>query len=193
MANAPKPRATLADHARALDEGRRVELIDGELIERAAPTWDHGSAQLKLGEELGPINRGAGGPRGPGGWWLAVEVDVLYPRFDEVFRHDLVGFRRAQHPERPSGFPVRARPDWACEVLSSSTRRYDLVKKQRTLHAHQVPHYWLVDPEGEVLTVLRWSEPGYLQILTATAGERVRAEPFEEIEIDVGALFGREE
>lgn len=193
MANAPKRRATIDDVARARDEGRAVELIDGELVEKAAPTFEHGAAQHKLGEALAPFNRGGGGPRGPGGWWIATEVDVLYPGSDDLYRHDAVGFRRDLHPSRPTGLPVALRPDWVCEILSTSTARNDLVKKQRKLHFHRVPHYWLLDPHGEVLTVLRWSEPGYIQALTATTGERVRAEPFEAVSLAVGELFGHDE
>lgn len=193
MANAPKPRATIGDLARARDEGRAVELIDGEVVEKAAPTFEHGATQHKLGAVLDPFNRGAGGPRGPGGWWIATEVDVLYPRSEDHYRHDAIGFRRDLHPTRPSGLPILLRPDWVCEILSSSTARNDLVKKQRKLHFHRVPHYWLLDPEGEVLTVLRWSDAGYVQVLTATSGERVRAEPFDAIEVAVGELFGHDE
>lgn len=191
MATAAHRRATREDFARAIAEGRAVELIDGELVERAAPTFDHGQTQSKVNGQLDPFNRSGGGPRGPGGWWLATEVEVLYPKFDEVFRHDVVGFRPDRHAARPSSFPVEVRPDWACEVLSTSTRRYDQVKKQRTLHAHGVPHYWLLDPDAQVLTVLRWSQPGYVQVLTATVGERVHAEPFDAIELSVSELFGQ--
>lgn len=193
MANAPQRRATREDFLRAVGQGRAVELIDGEIVEKAMPAFGHGLAQSKLNAGLDPFNRGNGGPRGPGGWWIVTEVEVDYPRFVEVFRHDLVGFRRDLHPDRPSGFPLEIRPDWACEILSTSTKRHDLVKKQRTLHHHGVPHHWLVDPESEVLTVLRWSEPGYINVLNAAAGETVRAEPFDAIELSVSELFGRED
>ncbi|WP_437761234.1 Uma2 family endonuclease [Sorangium sp. So ce764] len=85
------------------------------------------------------------------------------------------------------------RPDWVCEVLSvSNTRntRNDLVKKMRTYHRCKVPHCWIVDPMNEVLTVHRWMDDGYLNVLTAERGERVRAEPFDAITWSVGALFG---
>ncbi|WP_437815867.1 Uma2 family endonuclease [Sorangium sp. So ce1078] len=81
-------------------------------------------------------------------------------------------------------------PDWVCEVLSPSNTRNDLVKKLRTYHRCQVPNYWVVDPMNEVLTVHRCMEGGYLNVLTAERGERVRAEPFDAIEWSVGVLFG---
>lgn len=104
-----------------------------------------------------------------------------------------MGFRREVHPERPDEHPVAARPDWACEILSPSTARYDLVEKQRTLHGHGVPHYWIVDPEHQTLTVMRWHEGHYLRVLDAGVGDVVRAEPFDAIELDVRELFGVED
>ena len=189
----PRRPATLDELARLRDQGHAVELIDGEIVYKASPAVAHGASQMRFGEVLAAFNRQPGGPRGPGGWWLMTEVDIFYPLRTEVFRHDVSGFRRDRHPERPSGMPVNARPDWACEILSPSTARYDVVKKSRTLHAHGVPHYWLLDPERETLTVLRHTEQGYLQVLTASVGDVVRAEPFDAIELSVSELFGHDE
>ena len=85
------------------------------------------------------------------------------------------------------------RPDWVCEVLSPSNARNDLVAKFRVFHRCGVPYYWIVDPGEEVRTVYRWQEGGYLAVLTATKGEIVRAEPFDAVDLPVGALFGEEE
>jgi Uma2 family endonuclease len=121
------------------------------------------------------------------------EVEVLYGATGEVFRHDVLGFRRERYAVRPTGVPVKERPDWVCEILSPSTARYDVVKKQRTLHTHGVPHYWILDPEREMLTVLRYAEAAYLRVLDAGAGEVVRAEPFEAIAIAIAELFGHDD
>jgi Uma2 family endonuclease len=88
---------------------------------------------------------------------------------------------------------VRIRPDWVCEVLSPSNASNDLVKKLRVYHRFQVGHDWIIDPQHETLTVLRWTADGYLTALTAGRGERVRAEPFDAVELPVGVLFGDDE
>lgn len=175
-----------------LEAGEVIELIGGEIVPREMSRPAHGRVQLKAGELLGSFNRKGGGPRGPGGWWLMTEVEVLYSATDEIFRHDVVGFRRDRLGECPSAFPARDRPDWACEVISRSTARHDVVKKQRTLHAAGVPHYWLIDPENETLVVYRNGPDGYVNVLSAQPGETVRAEPFDAIEIDVSELLGRD-
>jgi Uma2 family endonuclease len=185
--------ATLDDLAKLRDAGHVVELIDGEIVYKALPSPAHGGAQIKTGALLDGFNRRGGTPRGPGGWWLMTEVEVLYARAHEVFRHDLVGFRRDLYPQRPSDMPVSARPDWVAEVLSPSTARNDTGPKQQTLHAHQVPYYWIIDPEHRTLTVMRRADERYPRILDAGVSDKVRAEPFDAIELDVGELFDVED
>lgn len=182
--------ATAEDLARLPDDVA-AEIIDGELVPKAMPSFEHGAAQGEIAAQLfGPYNRRTGGDR-PGGWWLATEVEVQYES-THIYRHDLVGWRRESAPERPSGRLIRLRPDWVAEVLSPSNAGNDLVRKLRTLTRHAVPHYWIVDPEHRTLTVLRWTPEGYLTALTADENEVVRAEPFEAIELEVAALFGGE-
>ena len=94
-------------------------------------------------------------------------------------------------PEPPPGYPLRLRPDWVCEVMADGdARRRDGLQKRRIYSDHGVPHYWLIDTEREVLTVLRLEERGYVELLVAGRAERVRAEPFALLELQVGVLFG---
>lgn len=184
--------ATIADLLAIPPEERFHEIIDGELVRKAMPTFEHGDAQSALVSRIkGPFQRRPGGPQ-PGGWWLATEVEIeLAP--DHVYRPDVVGWRRARVPERPSGTPVRLRPDWICEVLSPSNPGTDRVTKLNRYHHFELPHYWIVDPMEESLSVFRWMAEGYLLILAAGRNDRVHAEPFEAIELPVGALFGEED
>jgi Uma2 family endonuclease len=83
--------------------------------------------------------------------------------------------------------PVKLRPDWICEIVSASNATHDTLRKLRLYHRVEVPHYWIVDPRDATLTVMRWHSDGYV---TLARCERVRAEPFEAIELSVGTLFG---
>ncbi len=62
--------------------------------------------------------------------------------------------------------------------------------KLRSYQRCQVPHHWIVDPTAAVLMVYRWGEAGYTLAITARRDERVFAEPFEAVELQVGLLFG---
>jgi hypothetical protein len=50
---------------------------DGALIEKAAPTMQHSTAQFELSVALGPFSRRGGGGV-PGGWWIGTEAHVEY-------------------------------------------------------------------------------------------------------------------
>lgn len=184
--------ATTADLLAIPEDERFHEIIAGELVRKAMPSPAHGRAQRTLGGRIGePYDRRPGKNR-PGGWWILTEVEIELEAY-EVFRPDVSGYRRERLPSLPAEAPIRLRPDWVAEVLSRSNARNDLVKKMRVYHRSGVPHYWIVDPDAEVLTVYRWAPEGFTVVLSAERGERVRAEPFGEVELDVEALFGEAE
>jgi len=184
--------ATVTDLLAIPPDERFHEIIDGELVRKAMPSFEHGDAQSALVSRIkGPFQRRSGGDL-PGGWWIGTEVEVeLAP--SHVYRPDVVGWRRERVPARPRGTPVAIRPDWICEVLSPSNPGTDRVKKLNHYHQFEVPHYWIVDPMEESLSVFRWTAEGYLLVLAASRDARVHAEPFEAVELSVGALFGEDE
>ena len=179
--------ATLADLLAIPEAERHHEIVDGDLVRKALPSLRHGAAQAGLAEELGvaygPRSRG----RGPGGWVFATETEVRLAE-DQIYRPDVAGWRRERMPLLTGSSPLDIVPDWVCEVLSASNAAHDLVKKRRTYHRSRVSHYWILDPEAETLTVYRWTADGYLVVLDATGDERVRAEPFDTIELSVTSL-----
>ncbi len=179
--------ATIADLMAIPADDRHHEIIDGFLVEKGAATPPHGRAQGRLFRRLGPYDRKPGG-RLPGGWWFVTEVEIQLET-SQVVRPDLAGWRRDNLSVLPDAMPVLVRPDWVCEVLSTN-RQNDLIKKKRAFHRNQVGHYWIVDPVDETLTVYRWHAAGYIEVLIADRSQRVRAEPFDGVELFVGMLFG---
>jgi len=188
----PAPRLATLDDLLAIPEDQRFhEIVAGDLVRKAMPSPKHGGAQASLaGIVFRPYNRRPGG-RWPGGWWFATEVEIAFEPH-EIYRPDVAGWRRERLAELSDQAVTPVRPDWICEILSPSNTRNDLVKKHRGYHRCHVPHYWVVDPMNEMVTVHRWTPEAYLTVLTAERGERVRAEPFDAVEWAVGVLFGED-
>lgn len=189
MSTAPRL-ATREDLFARSDE--RIEVVAGAVVEKAAPTYDHSDAQLGAGSFLREhFHRGGGGGGRPGGWWIVSECEIeLGPH--EIYRPDLVGWRRERVPARPSGRCITVRPDWVGEVLSPSNARTDLVLKLRVYQQAQVPHYWVIDPSERILSVYRNTGRAFEIALTASSGDTVHAEPFEAVALRVGLLFGED-
>jgi len=66
------------------------------------------------------------------------------------------------------------------EVLSPSTRRFDLGTKRLAFEGAGVPSYWLVDPDEPSLTVLELERDTYREIAQVTGAQAYKtARPFD--------------
>ncbi|MCA9626820.1 MAG: Uma2 family endonuclease [Myxococcales bacterium] len=186
MAN-PAPRvATYAD-LEALPEHLVGEIIDGELIASPRPATLHVRAASVLGRELG--NPFEGGRGGPGGWIILDEPEIHLG--GNVLVPDLAGWRRTTLPELPDAPYLTLRPDWVCEVLSPSTAVLDR-RRKLPIYAHEgVGHVWLVDPKAQLLEIFRLDGETYRAVACYAEDENIRAEPFDAIELELGALWAR--
>lgn len=191
----PRPQLSTFDDILALPERERFhEVLDGELVRKAMAGGDHGVAHFSVSAFLGAkFQRQPNGAERPGGWWFTTDTEVELAAH-QVVRPDVAGWRRQNMPTRPSGYPLRTRPDWVCEVMTDGdARRRDGVQKRRIYADYLIPHYWLLDTERQTLTVLRLETRGYIDVLQAGRADRVRAEPFAAVELLVGVLFGEDD
>ncbi len=181
--------ATFADLL-ALGEDVKAELIGGVVEIQSLPRFRHGRSQAGIGASLtGPYDWGVGGP---GGWWIVTDTAVRFS-VDTILRPDIVGWRKDNLPNPPSEYPVETRPDWVCEVISPSNRRTDLVTKRGIYERAGVPWYWQVDPELRTVTVLEWSDRGYIVRLVAMDEDNLPIPPFLDVPLAVKNWFPPEE
>jgi Uma2 family endonuclease len=161
------------------------EILFGTLYAFPRPRPRHSRASFRLGSRLGPpFDDGEGGP---GGWILLHEPELHLG--DDVVVPDLAGWRRERMPELPDDAFFTLPPDWITEVLSPSTRTYDLTDKRAIYQRERVAHLWFVDPEAKTLEVQRWSKKGYVVVGSWRDDAVVRAEPFDELELPLAALW----
>jgi Uma2 family endonuclease len=184
-ASAKRP-ATYADLLR-VPEHLVAEIVDGELVTSPRPAARHAAAASALGEELGPpFKRGRGGP---GGWVILDEPELHI--VGQVVVPDLAGWRRERMPEIPDVTYFELAPDWVCEVLSPSTAALDRTRKRPHYARAGVTHLWLVDPIAQTLEVHRRQAEDWLLVFSVAGDVKVRAEPFDAVEIDLGSLWAR--
>jgi Uma2 family endonuclease len=179
-----KKPATYED-LRALPETWVGELVAGELHAAPRPAARHVVVASALGGELtGPFQRGRGGP---GGWWILDEPELHLG--EEVLVPDLAGWRRTRMPVPPDQpfFPLA--PDWVCEILSPATAGFDRVRKMPVYLRERVGHVWLIDPLARTLEVFQNENERWVLAGNHAGEQRVRAEPFEAVELDLEALW----
>jgi Uma2 family endonuclease len=170
-----------------------AEILDGELHVSPHPARPTVNAVSNLGALLGgPFWLGRGGPGG----WVILDWPELHlgPRPDKLVP-DLAGWRRERLPDAIGGDEAPAHydlaPDWACEVLSERTRHMDKGPKLRIYAREGVRHLWHVDPLARTLDVFRLEGSHWLLVESFGGEQRVRAEPFEAIELELALLWSR--
>jgi Uma2 family endonuclease len=185
--DAPRRPATYQDLV-DLPEHVVGEIIDGELVVSPRPAARHTAAASALGADIhntfGRGNRG-----GPGGWAILDEPELHV--VGQVLVPDIAGWRRERMPEIPDVAFFELAPDWVCEVLSPSTAARDRTRKMHHYARAGVRHVWFVDPVPQTLEVFRLDGEGWRVALTAAGADRVRAEPFDAIELELDGLWAR--
>jgi Uma2 family endonuclease len=177
--------ATLAD-IEALPEGVVGEIIDGTLYVHPRPRAGHGDIIGALCSELrDPFQRGL---NGPGGWWIQVEPGIRLPEAPE-FVPDLAGWRRERVPRGIPDGSWTLVPDWACEVLSPSTRAYDQRIKRPFYARIGIRHLWFIDLEIRTLTVSELREGHWMELGVYGEDDVIRAAPFDALELKLGELW----
>jgi Uma2 family endonuclease len=166
-----------------------AEVIDGVLSTHPRPASPHAQAATTLGEELGPpFKRGRGGP---GGWIILDEPELHLGTEPDILVPDLAGWRRETMPVMPDAAYFTVPPDWACEVLSATTWRRDRRDKMPVYLRERVAHVWLIEPIERTLEVFALDGPSYRLFATYADDEKVRAPPFDAIELDLAVLWLR--
>ncbi|MDQ2790328.1 MAG: hypothetical protein DLM60_09390 [Pseudonocardiales bacterium] len=143
------------------DDGRRYELIDGELLVSPAPGLRHQTIAYQLHRLLDGAC--------PDDLYVLsapfavqtdvsneVQPDVLVARFDELTDKNLP-----------------AAPVLAVEVLSPSGRLIDLNLKRAAYERMGTPSYWILDPNVPDLTVLELDADGRYQDVARVVGDEV--------------------
>jgi Uma2 family endonuclease len=104
---------------------------------------------------------------------------------------DLAGWRRERMSEVPDATAFELAPDWACEVLSRSTAAIDRAEKAPIYSQAGISHVWLVDPVLQTVEALRLEDAGYRLLGTWRGDAKVRIEPFDAVELELGALWSK--
>jgi Uma2 family endonuclease len=156
MAPATTARLTYDDYAQLPADGKRYEIIDGELFVNAAPIPRH---QAIVGNIYFALR---GWFDEQGGMVFVSPIDIVLGN-DTVVQPDIVAIKsdRASIVREKN---VQGAPNLVIEVLSDATRRFDEINKRKVYERAGVEEYWIVDPVIEVVKIYR---------RTATAFERV--------------------
>lgn len=173
---------TFADYLALPDDGKRYQVIEGELVEMNAPALRH---QRILGELFVLLHGHV--QRGPGGLLLFAPFDVVLDDTN-VFQPDLL-YVAPEHTDRVTDRRGIGPPDLVVEVLSEGSRGHDRIRKMRVYARRGVAWYWILDPDAQALEEFRLEGGRFRQITIADRGDVFQPGLFPGLELPLSAMF----
>jgi Uma2 family endonuclease len=173
---------TYEDYVLLPNDGKRYEILEGELSVTPAPSTKHQTASVNLVALLSRhINE-----RDLGKLFHA-PIDLILET-SSVLQPDLLFVSKARQriiTERA----IEGAPDLVIEILSPTTTRTDRVTKAHIYARHGVPAYWIVDPEQQNIEIYLLEADAYRLAATLQGKTPMPAPPFEDLNIAAADLF----
>ncbi len=173
---------TYEDYAALPNDGKRYEILEGELAVPPAPSTKHQTASVNLTgllrqhvreKDLGKI--------------FHAPVDLILES-TSVLQPDLLFVSKARQ-SIITDRAIEGAPDLVVEILSPATSRNDRVTKAQIYARHKVPAYWIVDPDQETVEVYLLNADSYRLAVTLQGETAQSVPPFTDLKLAANDLF----
>ncbi len=175
-------RLSYEDYCLLPNDGKRYEIIDGELFVTPSPLSLHQIVVANLHLELGLFVKANNLGR------VYVEpLDVVFSRFD-VVEPDLLYIskeRAAVLTERN----VQGAPDLVVEILSETTAEIDHTTKLKLYARYGVQEYWIIDPYGPSADIYRREREGFELVSNLQSADSLTSPLFPGFSLPIGKLI----
>lgn len=175
-------RFTYDDYAQLPSDGKRYEVINGEVIVTPAPTTIHQRISRKLEYrleehvtkyDLGEI--------------FDAPCDVILSEYD-IVQPDLF-FISNERSSIITEKNIQGAPDLVIEIISPESRERDRTNKNLLYAQHGVREYWLVDTERKPVEVWSLSGNAFNLVGIFEQQDRLTSKVLPKLEISLSEIF----
>ncbi len=166
----------------ALPEGRRAELIDGQIYMMAPPNRRHQTIARELFTAIDSYIKSKGGSCEPFFAPFAVFLNQDNKNYVEPDISVICDLGKLDDKG------CNGAPDWVIEIVSPSSRRMDYHAKLFKYRTAGVREYWIVDPEKNRILAYNFETE---DIGDYTFQDSVKAGIYDDFQIDFSAIAKR--
>ena len=179
---APTTKLTYQDYCLLPEDGKRYEIVDGDLYMTPAPLTRH---QVLVGRILQMFMNYL--DQHPIGQVFTAPCDVVLSEVD-VVQPDLLlvlNQGRARITEKN----VQGPPDLLIEILSPSTAGRDRDLKRKRYEYFGIREYWLVDPADNTIEILALTDTKLVEAGRGTVQTTIASPLIPDLPLDLKKLF----
>ncbi len=176
------PKLTYEEFRRLPEDGRRYELIHGEVLLTPSPNVGHQAALRNLSTSL--VNYLA---KNPLGQIFFAPLDVRLGA-DTALQPDLIFISKDRAGIIQEDF-IMGPPDLVAEILSPSTAAHDRATKLQIYAEAGVNEVWLIDPRARTVEILKRQGNKYLFDVILAANQVLSSGLFPAWQLPLNELF----
>ena len=162
-----------------LPQGKRAELIDGEIYMMASPSTIHQRLVMALSNR---IYNYIDSKQGSCEVFLS-PFAVFLNADNEIYLEPDISVICDKSKITDEG--CKGAPDWVIEIVSQSSKRMDYYIKLFRYRTAGVKEYWVVDPEKNHVIVYDFEHD---EVMDYTFSDKVKAGIYEDLEIDFSEI-----
>lgn len=162
-----------------LPDGKRAELIDGNLYMMAPPNTKHQLIMNDINIAIYNYIKSKGGKCKV----IPAPFAVFLENADGNTNYVEPDISVICDPDKLNDKGCNGAPDWIIEIVSPSSRKMDYITKTNLYMNAGVKEYWIVDPMREIVMVYKASEDAVP--VFSRFGEKIKVGIYEDLEIVV--------
>lgn len=167
------------DDIYALPDGKRAELIDGNLYMMAPPNTKHQLIMNDINIAVYNYIKSKGGKCKV----IPAPFAVFLENADGNTNYVEPDISVICDPDKLNDKGCQGAPDWIIEIVSPSSRKMDYITKTNLYMNAGVKEYWIVDPMREIVMVYKASEDAVP--VFSRFGEKIKVGIYDDLEIIV--------
>ena len=180
MGSELKRKLDYSDYLAAPDDGKRYEIVRGDLYVTPSPSPMHQRISRRLQRQLERYFHGRSIAE-----VFNAPIDLILTNHDVVVP-DLVV---VSDPSLISKRGIEGPPLLVVEILSPSTRKQDRGVKAQRYAESGVEHYWIVDPDVKRVECHRWVSGAFRLVANADGDTKLAHPDWIGLEIDLTSLW----
>jgi Uma2 family endonuclease len=173
---------SLDEYLQLPDDGKRYQILDGNLDVTAAPVPRHQKISHRLETLLTLQLENAGK-----GEVYHAPIDVILDRYN-IVQPDVL-FIRSDRLSIIGEENIQGVPDLFVEVLSPTTRRIDVLVKAPIYARFGVQSYWIVDPDVDRIEFYQREGKGYRLTATVSSPDVALPPEFPGLNLPLAEIF----
>jgi Uma2 family endonuclease len=167
----------------SLDENYFYELINGEIVKKSSPHFEHqrASGKIFLKLQIFVLNKKLGEV-------FYAPMDVYLDEFN-FYQPDLLYISEVNKGILTEEGIVQGVPDLVIEILSPTTGKYDRGKKMQAYESHGVQEYWIVDLANRIVEVYTNENKRFILHSYCLEKEKVASKLLKDLELSGEEIF----